>query len=436
MSTHGQDPLNDATIVRPWQGGAAPAAGAPPAQPQPAAGVLPPAPEEISAFLGQGLNPLVQAASPLLLLAVQLRHSTTAGDPEMLRAQVQAQVRKFEARLVETGAPAQTVTAARYVICAMVDDAVLNSPWGEHSGWASRTLLVTFHGESYGGAKFFQLLDRLLQDVPRHVELLELMYACLALGFSGRYQIEAGGRARLADIQDDLYRRIRAHRGQPADALSPSWRGVESRRNPLAHRMAPWICAGVAACVLLGAFAWFHARLNELAAPIGAEAARIGLESVPPPGDPPRTAPRLSLAQLLSAESQAGLLEVEEREDGQARVRISSAAMFASGGAELGADARALVQRVGKALERLPGRVLVVGHTDDQPVRSLRFKDNYALSTERARAVAGVLSASLSDAGRIEVVGAGASQPVATPASLPENRARNRRVEILFQPGD
>ncbi|MGY1411062.1 MULTISPECIES: type IVB secretion system protein IcmH/DotU [unclassified Luteimonas] len=431
MSTHGYDPLDDATIVRPRQ-----PAGASAAAPPAASAVPAPAGEEISAFLGRGLNPMVQAASPLLLLAVQLRHSTAAGDPEALRAQVEAQVRRFEGRLTELGVGTQAATAARYVICAMVDEAVLNSPWGEHSGWSSRTLLVTFHGESYGGAKFFQLLERLLQDVPRHIELLELMYACLALGFSGRYQIEAGGRARLADIQDDLYRRIRAHRGQPDEALSPQWRGIVARRSRLLHRFVPWIAGGVAACALLAAFTWFHSRLNEQAAPIGAEAARIGLATVPPPGDLPRTVPRLGLAQLLSNESQAGLLEVEERDDGQARVRLAAATMFASGGDALGDDARVLVARVAKALEQLPGRVLVVGHTDDQPLRSLRFKDNYELSTARARAVADVLTASLSDAGRIDVVGAGASQPLATPVALAENRARNRRVEILYQPGD
>lgn len=433
MSTHGHDPLDDATIVSARRGGTGTVPVPPPATGYPLA---PAAAEEISGFLGRGLNPLVQAASPLLLLAVQLRHSTAAGDAEALRAQVQVQVRRFDARLADMGVPAQAATAARYVLCAMVDEAVLNSPWGEHSGWSGRTLLVTFHGEAYGGAKFFQLLERLLQDVPRHIDLLELMYACLTLGFSGRYQIEAGGRARLSDIQDDLYRRIRSHRGQPEAALSPHWRGIEGRRGRLLVRFVPWIAAGLAACVLLAAFTWFHARLNEQAAPIGAEAARIALEAVPPPGDAPRAPPRLGLAQLLSNEAQAGLLEVDERMDGQARVRLSAGTMFASGGDVLEADAQALVRRVAMALQQLPGRVLVVGHTDDQPLRSLRFKDNYELSTARARAVADLLAASLGGTGRIDVVGAGASQPLATPVTLPQNRARNRRVEILYQPGD
>src|SRR5690606_24973391 len=96
MSTHGHDPLDDATIVSARRAGPGPV---PP--PPPATGYALNASEEIGAFLGSGLNPLVQAASPLLLLAVQLRHSTAAGDPEALRAQVEAQVRRFEGRLAE-----------------------------------------------------------------------------------------------------------------------------------------------------------------------------------------------------------------------------------------------------------------------------------------------------------------------------------------------
>lgn len=433
MSTPGPayDPLEDATIVRPQP----PASAPPPAPPRPAGDDDPP-PADISEFLGRGLNPLVQAASPLLLLAVQLRHSAAAGDPEALREQVRAQIARFEQRASESGMVPQAVTAARYVLCATVDEAVLNSPWGERSGWAQKTLLVTFHGESYGGAKFFLLLERLAADVPRHVDLLELMYVCLALGFSGRYQIEAGGRARLAEIQDDLYRRIRAHRGRAPEALAPHWRGAGDRRNPLVRYVPLWVFGAAAACLLLAAFLWFHARLNEQAAPIGAAAARIGLETAVPPGDAARAPPRLGLKALLSAEERADLLDVEEGADGRARVRLAATRMFASGGAEVDADQRALLERVGAALERLPGRVIVVGHTDDQPLRSLRFKDNYELSTARARAVAEVLAAVLTDPGRIEAVGAGASQPIATPPSAPDNRARNRRVEILFQPGD
>lgn len=425
------DPLSDATLMRPQRGAAAPVAAVPGMAPAPAPGDA-----DISEFLGRSVNPLVQAASPLLLLAVQLRHSVALPDVARLREQVTAQVRRFEQRARDGGAAPEAVTAARYVLCAMLDEAVLNAPWGEHSGWSQKTLLVVFHGESYGGAKFFQILERLCADVPRHVDLIELMYLCLALGFCGRYQIEAGGRARLAEIQDDLYRRIRAQRGAAADTLAPHWQGVDDRRRRLARYLPLWVAALGMACIVLLAFVWFNARLNALSAPISAAAAQIGLQRGTPPDALRPPPPRVTLKQLLAPQERAGLLVVEEQANGQARVRLNANAMFASGGIEVDPDQLPLLGKIAAALEQLPGRVIVVGHTDDQPLRSLRFKDNYALSAARADAVAHLLGQRLSVPGRIESAGAGDSQPLAVPPDLATNRTRNRRVEILFQPGE
>ncbi|GAB3792471.1 DotU family type VI secretion system protein [Dyella agri] len=438
------DPMRDATVVRPRGAAPAPAQApapvAPPvAAPAPAPRGVAATPAEISAFLGSGMNPLVQAASPLLLLAVQLRHSATPPDAHHLREQTVAQVRKFESHTQQANIAQQTALAARYVLCTMLDEAVLNAPWGEQSGWAQQTLLVTFHGESYGGAKFFQILERLCADFSRHIDLIELMYICLALGFGGRYLIEAGGRAKLADIQEDLYRRIRAQRAPAAQELAPHWRGIQDRRNPLIRYVPLWVIVAAAACVLLGAYLYFHSRLNTLSAPVSAQLAQVGLESATPPAmaqlnktNPPPAHP--TLKQLLAPEEQAGKLAIVEQGNGRELVRLSATGMFASGGVEVSDSELPLLHAITAALNQVPGRVIVVGHTDDQPIRSLKFKDNFALSAARAHAVQQVLGEGLDNPGRLEASGAGDSQPIALPPNQPANRARNRRVELMYIP--
>jgi len=72
-----------------------------------------------------------------------------------------------------------------------------------------------------------------------------------------------------------------------------------------------------------------------------------------------------------------------------------------------------------------------VGHTDDQPINSLQFHDNYELSRERAVSVATVLKKTLDNAARLTWIGVGSSEPRYRPESDPANRARNRRVEII-----
>ncbi|MCC8536847.1 type VI secretion system protein TssL, long form [Xanthomonas axonopodis pv. poinsettiicola] len=433
MADHHDD---DATVVRsaapPQPAAAMPAPGRAPtraAQPPDLDAAMRAAPGAM-----QG-NAVVRAATPLLLLAVQLRHSMQAPDIATLRETCGTRLQRFEQDLREQGSDDKTGVAARYVLCTLLDEAVLAAPWGEGSGWSQRTLLVTFHGETYGGAKVFDLLDRLSRDPARHLDLLELVYLALALGFGGRYRVEQGGHARLADRQAELSQLIQRQRLPVPAELSPNWQGAQA---PLLRGTAAtplWIASLASLCILLLAFVWLHARLNALTAPISAQLARIGLERVAlpvPAVATPSAAP--ALASLLAAEQRAGLLTVQTDGDGRSTVRLASEAMFPSGSADLDAEQTRVIGRVAAALERVPGRVVVVGHTDDQPVRSLRFKDNFALSARRAESVGAVLAAGLRDRRRVQTSGAGDSQPIAFPPQLPQHRARNRRVEILLIP--
>jgi type VI secretion system protein ImpK len=109
--------------------------------------------------------------------------------------------------------------------------------------------------------------------------------------------------------------------------------------------------------------------------------------------------------------------------------------LFASGSATINPAYEATINRVAAELNKLPGRVLVIGHTDDQRLRSLRYANNVELSRERALNVARVLQRTLDNPARLNAIGRGSSEPAAEPASTPENRARNRRVEIHHLPG-
>ena len=73
----------------------------------------------------------------------------------------------------------ETVLAARYVLCTFLDEIVLGTPWGSESVWSTQSLLSSFHNETWGGEKFFLILDSMLQDPAGNINLIELMYVCL-----------------------------------------------------------------------------------------------------------------------------------------------------------------------------------------------------------------------------------------------------------------
>src|SRR5690606_38497130 len=170
---------------------------------------------------GARVHPLVHAATPLLLLATRLRGQLTPADIEGLRRQLVQEIGAFEERARRLEIPPEDVLAARYALCTVVDESILSTPWGVQSGWASHSLLVTFHREASGGEKFFQILDRVSGEPQRYRALLELLYACLALGFEGKYRLDPQGAARLVEIRQNLYRRIESlHEGAEPE-LSP-----------------------------------------------------------------------------------------------------------------------------------------------------------------------------------------------------------------------
>jgi type VI secretion system protein ImpK len=292
--------------------------------------------------------------------------------------------------------------------------------------------LVALHREAWGGEKFFDMLERISIDPGRHIDLMELQYLVLAFGFAGKYQVLDRGHERLASIQQDLYRKIRNQRGTPPQELSMRWRGLEDRRNPVI-RYVPWWVVGAAALAIVAiAFTVYYARLADSAAPVHAELAKLGLEDFSSPAPVPVSGP--TLKQLLGPDEARGTMSVNEQ-GGRTVVTLLAPNLFASGSATVNALHEETLRRVASALNQVPGRVLVVGHTDDQPVRSLRYQDNFGLSRERAVSVVRLLQVTLDNDARTSWTGVGSSQPLYRPESEPANRARNRRVEIIHVRG-
>jgi type VI secretion system protein ImpK len=88
------------------------------------------------------------------------------------------------------------------------------------------------------------------------------------------------------------------------------------------------------------------------------------------------------------------------------------------------------VEKVAEAINDVTGQVRVVGHTDNQPMLNTTvFANNQVLSEKRAENVAAVLQSKGVDSKRIQTQGMGESQPAA-PNDSPQDRAKNRRVEI------
>src|SRR5690606_40784526 len=105
-------------------------------------------------------TPLLGPAAPRIAVGARLGATVGHPDPASLFRHVAQEVKSFEAGAAAAGVRPEDALTARYALCTLIDEAVLNTPWGSQSEWASRTLLNVFHSEGWGGEKFFQILDR------------------------------------------------------------------------------------------------------------------------------------------------------------------------------------------------------------------------------------------------------------------------------------
>ncbi|BAP77195.1 DotU family type IV / VI secretion systemprotein [Pseudomonas sp. MT-1] len=212
------------------------------------------------------LNPLVAAASSLLSEVVRLKHSYEGEDLLALNQRLSRELKLFEHRALHDGAESSQVMAARYVLCTAIDEAVVTTPWGNESEWSQMSLLSSFHNETFGGEKFFQLLERLSRNPVKHLPMLELMYLCLSLGFEGKYRVMPRGMLELEAVRDSLYRQIRQLRGDVPREVSPHWQGLKDTRRRLV-RIVPWwmvaLCTLICLGMLYAGFAWVLGEQRE-----------------------------------------------------------------------------------------------------------------------------------------------------------------------------
>lgn len=388
-----------------------------------------------------GMNRLNACAAPLFALISRIRNRAQHMDAEKLRHSVVSEVRAFENRALQAGVPAQTVKAARYALCATLDDVVLNTPWGGQSSWGLQSMVGTFHRETVGGDRFYDLLARLQKDAGNNIDMLEFMYMCLSLGFEGRLRVEQNGTDKHLRIRSGLASLIRAQRGAVERDLSPNWKGVDKPYKALSAWKPVWIALGVTGLLLISEFGGLSYVLSnrtenligQLSIIEAGPVAELERRAPPPPPPPPISTKEIQLEKVvtfLQPEIDEGLVNVFGKGNTLV-IRIAGSGMFGSGSDTLIESFQIPIARVAEALNDEPGKIIIVGHSDNVPIRSSRFPSNMHLSLARAKSVMNSMADAIDDDSRLSAEGRADAEPIADNGTR-EGRAKNRRIEVVL----
>ncbi len=388
-------------------------------------------------------NPLVYHALSLFALITQLRNTASHDDPAGLRTVIINEIKRFDQQALQAGCLAEQVQTARYALCSLIDEVVLNTPWGGNSIWTTQGMLITFHKEAWGGEKFFQVLDKILPQPGSYYNLLEFFYYCLSLGFEGKFKIQDQGQNKLYDIRENLYLVLQRHKGDFEKDLAIHWKGITDKRNVLTRFIPLWLIALVSSAVLVLIYiAFLYAINQDSGVQIGQQytiSDGLNVKRVVKVIQPVQDTVEPEIPQLTIVEQIKQFLqpEIEQKKvaviesNGEGIIRIIAKNFFASGSDVIQAKYLPLVFRISKALEISDGQITVVGHTDNDPIFTVKYPSNWVLSQARAQTVANILLKNVANKNRVIAEGRADTQSL-VPNDSAANKAINRRVEIIF----
>jgi type VI secretion system protein ImpK len=278
----------------------------------------------------------------------------------------------------------------------LLDQCGASTPWGGSGAWASHSLLVQFHNEAWGGEKVFQLMAKLADEPGATATCWNCCYVVLALGFEGRYRVLDNGRAQLDSCASGC-QLLRKQAGRASRAVAAlAGRGRQQTRLATASRCgwSPRWRPAAGSAFYVGAALHAERPGRPSCSPTfqALQAKRQGGTGGSPAAATAGGAAATPAGRsFLEPEIKAGLGAGARTWPTAPSSRFAATASSSPAAPRSpGPCAAAGPHRTGA--QQVPGSVLITGHTDNQPIRSLRFPSNWHLSQDARRAVRDLLA--------------------------------------------
>lgn len=235
-------------------------------------------------------NPLVTVAMPLLALMVSMKSTPAYTNVEELRNHVIKQMQNFEYQSKQLAYDSRTILAARYCLCTALDEAALSNSWGSHSLWSQQSLLATFHNETWGGERFFIILEKMIKEnVDNNHDLLELLYFILSLGFEGKY---FNDKVKHDELRSNLLHVLTMN--SPPTTNQPLWIAENQEKlnyQKQRNRIPIWVTVTLSVTLLLAGAIIFEYSSNKISNPILAKINKIQAPTIAEIGNSDETIP-------------------------------------------------------------------------------------------------------------------------------------------------
>ena len=169
-----------------------------------------------------GLNPLVDAAGYLFSILGKLKTLNRFCQLDNLQTRLLQELTIFQLTAKKHGYKPDMILACRYLLSATFDDIVTHSGWGGQGQWDKYRLQNVLYPNLDDPNRFFAIIEYAIKEPALHIGLMELAYLCLGMGYKGSYRKTEHNQYQLELITNNLYKHIRAFRGNFGRLLSPA----------------------------------------------------------------------------------------------------------------------------------------------------------------------------------------------------------------------
>jgi type VI secretion system protein ImpK len=397
----------------------------------------------------EAANPLLCAAAPLLLFLGDLAVIAPRGTLADLQRHLGEAFAVTDRKMTESGADTDDARIAKYLLCETADDIVGNLPGIDRATWLDDGMLARFFRGKTAGTGFYEALNAVLASPEAHCDLVELIHACLALGFQGQYRSRQDGRAARDRVRRDVYETLRHFRPRPARQISPRWEGLGATMPRRGRRVPLWVVAAAVPALLAGFFLAARGVIAERANVAVEELAKLNpsgpailhrtafvAAARPVPAAKASPAPRDAQLDRIRNDLHAalanGTLDVGTKGDFVV-LELGDDTLFDPGTARIKPAFGLLARSLVGVLDKEAGPITIVGYADSRkPGITSAFRSSYDLSLARAKAMKDMLIRQIGDPARLRIEGRGGQDPIADNETA-EGRAHNRRIDILIR---
>jgi len=151
----------------------------------------------------------------------------------------------------------------KYAMVAFIDEIILSSKWPHRNEWMVEPLQLRYFGEHLAGEGFFERLKQLRQSGERNVDVLELYYVCLQLGFEGMYKLN--GYEQLMSLHIDLRSQIENYKGAGNFKLSPHAKPTHGIIHQIRRQVPSWVIGVVTAAIVISIYTTYSFIIDEVA---------------------------------------------------------------------------------------------------------------------------------------------------------------------------